>query len=97
MLQKTQKFIQANNFNFVTKNLRKTIMKNSKLRNKYLRERKNEVKSLYNKKRNLCVSILCKNKRNYFRNLNNSIVTDNRKFWKTTSPFYSKRLSIENV
>ena len=27
-------------------------------RNKYLRERKNEAKSLYNKQRNLCVSIL---------------------------------------
>ena len=61
-------------------------MKRSKLRNKYLRERTNEAKSLYNKQRNLCVSILRKNKRDYFGNLNNKIVTDNRKFWKTISP-----------
>ena len=47
----------------VTKNLRKAIMKRSKLRNKYLRERTNEAKSLYNKQRNLCLSILRKNKR----------------------------------
>ena len=60
---KKQKFIRANNSNFVTKNLRKAIMKRSKLRNKYLRERTNEAKSLYNKQRNLCVSILRKNKR----------------------------------
>ena len=52
---KKQKFIQANNSNFVTKNLRKAIMKRSKLHKKYLRERTNEVKSLYNKQRNLCV------------------------------------------
>ena len=42
-----QKFIRANNSNFVTKSLRKAIMKRSKLRNKYLRERKQENKSLY--------------------------------------------------
>ena len=65
-------------------------MKSSKLRNKYLRERTNEAKILHNKQRNLCVSILCKNKRDYFGNLNNKIVTDNKKFWKTISPLFSK-------
>ena len=85
-----QKFIRANNSNFVTKSLRKAIMKRSKLRNKYLRERTNEAKSLYNKQRNLCMSILRKNKRDYFGNLNNKIVTDNRKFWKTISPLFSE-------
>ena len=38
---------RANNSNFVTNNFRKAIMKRSKLRNKYLRERKQENKSLY--------------------------------------------------
>ena len=32
------------------------------------------------------MSILRKNKRDHFGNLNNKIVTDNRKFWKTISP-----------
>ena len=80
-----QKFIRANNSNFVTKSLSKAIMKRSKLRNKYLRERTNKAKSLYNKQRNLCESILRKNKGDFFGNLNNKIVTDNRKFWKTIS------------
>ena len=66
-------------------------MKRSKLRNKYLRERTNEAKILHNKQRNLCVSILCKNKRDYFGNLNNKIVIDNRKFWKTISSLLSKK------
>ena len=89
--KKSQKFTRANNSNFVTKNLRKVVMKRSKLRNKYLRERINEEKSLYNKKRNLCMSILHKNKRVYFGNLNNKIVIDNRKFWKTISPLFFKK------
>ena len=88
---KKQKFMRTNNSNFVTKNLWKAIMKSSKLRNKYLRERTNEAKILHNKQRNLCVSILCKNKRDYFGNLNNKIVTDNKKFWKTISPLFSKK------
>ena len=47
--QKKQKFMRANGCNFVTKNVRKAIMKRSKIRNKYLRERPNEAKSLCNK------------------------------------------------
>ena len=66
-------------------------MKRSKLRNKNLRERTNVVKSLYNKLRNLCLSILRRNKRGYFGNLNNKIVTDNRNFWKTISPLFSEK------
>ena len=69
----------------------KAIMKKSKLRNKYLRERTNEVKSLYNKQINLCVNISLKNKREYFGNLNNKIATDNIKFWKTVSPLSSEK------
>ena len=37
------------------------------------------------------MSILCENKRDYFGNLNNKIVTDNLKFWKTTNPLVSKK------
>ena len=87
-----QKFVPANNSNFVTKNLRKAIMKRSKLRNKYFRERTNEAKSFYNKQRNLCMSILHKNKTDYFSNLSNKIVTYNRKFWKTISPLFSEKV-----
>ena len=37
------------------------------------------------------MGILRKNKRDYFANLNNKIVTDNRKFWKTISPLFSEK------
>ena len=51
----------------------------------------NQARSLYNKQRNLYVSILRKNKRDYFRNLNKKIATDNRKFWKTVSPLFFEK------
>ena len=37
------------------------------------------------------MSILRKNKRDYFENLKNKVVTDNRKFWKNKSPIFSKK------
>ena len=37
------------------------------------------------------MSILRKNKRDHFGNLNNKIVTDKRKFWKTVSPLFSEK------
>ena len=65
-------------------------MKMSKLRNKYLQERTNEAESLYTKQTNRCIGILRKNKRDYFGNLSNNIVTDNKNFWKTVCPFLSE-------
>ena len=44
---KKQSFISANNANSITKNLRKAFMERLKLRNKYFRETKDEVKLFY--------------------------------------------------
>ena len=57
-----QKYIRANNSNFITKALRKEIMHRSRLRNTFLRERErtNESKIAYNRQRNICVSLLRK-------------------------------------
>ena len=92
MLQKNKSLYEQITLNFVIKNLRKTIVKRSKLQNKYLCETMNESKSLRNKQRNLCVSILRKNMRGYFGNLNNKIFTDNIQFWKTVSPLFSEKV-----
>ena len=42
---KKQKYIQANNANFITKSLRKAIMLRSKFRNSFLNEKTEESKS----------------------------------------------------
>ena len=65
------KYIRANNSSYMTKSLRKEIMLRSRLRNKFLKTKTEESKQLYNKQRNLCVTLLRKAKRNYFSELDN--------------------------
>ena len=86
-----RKYIRANNSAFMTKELRAAIMQRSKLRQKFLKERTNDSKHLYNRQRNLCVSLLRKTKRDYFKQLNNKVISDNKKFWQTISPLFSEK------
>ena len=88
-----QKHLRANHGSFVTKELRKAIMKRSRLRNVYLQYRTEISKIAYNKQRNICVSLLKKSKRSYFGNLDIQTMTDNKKFWKRISPLFSNKRS----
>ena len=85
------KYIRANNSSYMTKSLRKEIMLRSRLRNKFLKTKTEESKQLYNKQRNLCVTLLRKAKRSYFSELDNRVLKDNRKFWKTVNPLFSEK------
>ena len=86
-----QKYVRANNSNFITKAFRKGIMHRSRLCNEFLRERTHESKIDYNKQGNICVSLLRKTKRDYFTNLDRKIMKDSRKLWKTVNPLFSER------
>ena len=61
-----KKYLRANHANFVTKQLRKAIMKRSKLRNDFLKDRNDASQSVYRKQRNLCVTLLRKAKKIVF-------------------------------
>ena len=54
-----KKFIRANHVPYMTKNLRKAIMKRSQLENKYIRNSTVENMNKYKKHKNFC-SKLCK-------------------------------------
>ena len=85
------KYIQANKSNYMTKSSRKEIMLCSILRNKFLKTKKEESKQLYNKERNLCVTLLRRDKRNYLPELNKRILKNIRKFWKTVNSLFSEK------
>ena len=68
-------------------------MTRSRLRNKYLKEKSADSKIVYDKQRNYCVNLLRRTKNNYFASFNISSITDNYKFWKTTEPLFSDRIS----
>ena len=53
-----QKYARGNHMPFMTKTLSKEIMKRTKLRNKFLKERTDESKKRYALQRHYCVSLL---------------------------------------
>ena len=66
---------------FMNKVLKKTIMKRSQLRNVFLKKKKGlESQVANNKQRNYCTSLLWKEKRNYFENVDTSKISDNKMF-----------------
>ena len=88
-----RKYVRANEAPFMTKELHKAIMKRSRLRNKFLKN-KNEInRNNYNVQRNYCKKLLKTRKKQYFNNLNTSKVTDNRTFWKTVVPLFTNKPS----
>ena len=91
-----QKLIQNNNQPFMTKTLRKAIMKRSKLRNKFNEERIIENWSEYDRQRNLFSNLLKQSKKRHLNSLNVNVVTANKKFWKTIEPFFTEKNKTAN-
>ena len=76
----------------MNKNLPKAIMLGTKLRNIFLKNRTEEIKNRYTKQRNLCVTLLRKTKREYFNNLNEKNICNNKKFWRVVKPLLSNKI-----
>ena len=86
-----KKYPQGNQLSFITKIHSQKIMTRSRLINKYLKHKTEENRLLYTQRRNKCVSPLRKTKMNYYGNLNEKDIRDNKKFWKTVKPFLSDK------
>ena len=91
-----RKYIRANQANFMDSKLNHAIMLRSKLRNKFLKSRSNKDGEAYKKQRNLCVSLLRQNKKDYFETLDMKSVTDNKMFWKTVAQLFSNKSKASN-
>ena len=61
-------------------------MKRLRLRNKFLNTKSHIDRRVYNKQRSYVVSFLRKEKKDFYGNLDNSKVTDNRVFGKIVKP-----------
>ena len=64
----------------MNKALSKAIMQRTKLRNKFLEDPSAANKFSYSNQRNWHVSLLRKEKKRYFANLNEKDITENKKF-----------------
>ena len=80
---------------FMSKALRKAIMKRSKLRNTFNKKISSENWQNYKRQR-ICSNILKSTKKTFFETLNINKITDNRKFWKTVKPFFTDKCNTTN-
>ena len=86
-----KKLVRANEAPYITKALRKAIMRRSQLENKYRKQRTRENKTLCKKQKNFCSRFYKKERVKYFANLDIKKITDNKTFWKTIKPFLSNK------
>ena len=63
-------------------------MQRSNLRNIFLKSRTEENRNDYTKQRNLCATLLRKSKREFYGNLNEKKICDNKKYWGVVKPAY---------
>ena len=71
-----QRYICANQTPFINKIVNKEIMERSRLRNKFLNTKSGIDRKAYNKQRNLCVSLIRREKKNFFNNISTCDITD---------------------
>ena len=86
------KYLRANLGKFMTKGLLKAIMKFSRPRNKFLRDRTETSPKEYK-----CVNFLKKSKKDHFANFDINSVSDNRKFSQNVKPLFSNKVKTKTT
>ena len=70
-------------------------MRRTCLRNKFIDSKTDVDRIAYNKQRNYCVSLIRKEKKTYYSNLNIRDVTDNKTFWRKVKPLFSEKVNLQ--
>ena len=89
-----KKLFRANHAPYITKTLRKAIMRRSQLETKYLKTKTQTDLKLYKKHKNFCSKLYKKERGKYCESLDMKNVLDSKKFWKTMRPFLSDKNTV---
>ena len=81
---------------FITKIFSKKTMERSRLRNKCLNPKSDIDRKAYNKQCNYVVSILKKEEKDFYGNLDISKVTNHRVIWQIVKPKISDKVKIHS-
>ena len=84
-----KKVVRGNNAPFMNRTLSKAFMHRANLKNKYLKSPNEHSKIAYKQYRNFCVSLLRKEKKKFYNNMDLSVMKDNKKFWKNVKPLFT--------
>ena len=85
-----KKILTANHSSYMSKTLRKAIMRRSYLEKIFLKKTIQYLRA-YKKQKNYRSQLYKKERKKFFNGLNLSFVTDNKLFWKTVNPFFSDK------
>ena len=91
-----KKMQRGNHAPFISKEMRKAIYTQSRLRNKFCKNPSEENETKLKRQRNLCVSLGRKAIKQYFSNIISKGTATNKEFWKTMKPFIIKKGCLEN-
>ena len=72
----------------MTKEIHNAIIKRSRYRNQFLKDKSQTSRENYKPQRNLCRKMLRTTKTSYFASLNTKKIANNRTFWKTVVPHF---------
>ena len=97
-LQESKYTYGANNDPFMNNEIRKAIMKRTRMRNKYPKNQCATTRKTYISRKNLCVSIVRKIKWDYYSKLDHKMLTNDKTFWKIVKLFFTnKRIKNEKL
>ena len=95
-----KRLVRANEVPYMTKTLRKAIANRYRLENQYYKYKSAESLMAYKKQKNFCSRLYKKERKRYYTNLDSKIywkdITDSKKCWKTTKPFFSDKGTNKN-
>ena len=83
-----RKTIRANHAPYMTKDLKKAIMKRTHLANKYQKTKSETDYRNFRKQKNYVDRLYKREKNIFFSNLSMKELTDNKKFWRTTKQLF---------
>ena len=91
-----QKTIRGNHAPYMTKGLRKAIMRRSELEIKYHKHQDIQSLRQHKKQKNFCSKLYKKERKTCHSRLNIKDITDSKKFWKTVKPLISDKCNVSN-
>ena len=90
-----KRYVQENQASFINSKIRKEVTRRIRLRNNFIDSKTDADRIAYNKQRNYCVSLIRKEKKAYYSNLNIRDVTDNKTFWRKVKPLFSEKVNLQ--
>ena len=89
-----RKLLRANEAPYMTRTLRKAMMRRSQLESKYYKTKASIDLTNYKRQKNYVSRLYKKERAKFFKNLDLKSFLDNKNFWKNVKPFFSEKGSV---